>query len=240
MLFVVILNFMIKKFVYTVLFFIVLSLTGYSAETDNLRFNGFISDNANIVSYETEQKLNKILLDLQNKTKTDIAVVTLKSLENKPIEDVSLEIGRKYKLGDKVLNNGALIVVAPNDKEARIEIGYGLEGMITDAHAGRILDDYMIPYFHRGDYNGGIFYGTTALAYDIAKAFNAELSYKNPLQKTEDDFGFLLILIIIIFLMAFNNRGGGGLMFFGRGGGYPGIKFGGGGGFGGGGASRKW
>ena len=71
----------------------------------------------------------------------------MKSLEGEPIEDASLEIGRKYALGDKKLNNGALVFVVLDDRRARIEIGYGLEGFITDAKAGRILDNYMIPYF---------------------------------------------------------------------------------------------
>lgn len=232
-----------KKFLILICLFFSIVLQGACLEA--LNFNGFIADNANIISSSNETALNQILLELQTKTKADVAVVTLNSLDGRPIEDVSLEIARRYKLGDKQLNNGALILVAPYDRKARIETGYGLEGIMNDSKAGRILDDYMIPYFKKEDYETGIIQGTLAFAYETAEGYGVRLSFKKPSAPESDDADILFIIMFIIILMIINSRGGpGGLIFFGMprgfGGGGGGIKFGGGGGFGGGGASRGW
>lgn len=232
---------MIKKFFILICLLLLICIQGFCLET--LDFNRFISDNANILSYENEITLNQILLELQTKTKVDVAIVTLNSLNGEPIENVSLEIARKYKLGDKKLNNGVLMLVAPEDRKARIEIGYGLEGILNDSKAGRILDDYMIPYFKEENYETGIIQGTLALAYEIADEYGVRLSFEKPVApETNNDTDILFVIIFIIILMLLNGRGGpGGLIFFGiprsSGGG---IRFGGGGGFGGGGASRGW
>ncbi len=231
---------MIKKIILIFLFLIISVCGGNCLEA--LNFEGFIADNANIVSESNKRALNQILLELQDKTKADVVLVTLKSLDNRPIEDISLEIGRQYKIGDKKLNNGAVILVAPNDRKARIEVGYGLEGILPDSKAGRILDNYMIPYFREGNYEKGTVAGVLAVAHEVAKGYNVELSGQKPLPEGgEDDFGTIL-LIIIIFLILFGPRGFGG-GFGGFGGGFGGggkISFGGGGGFGGGGSSRGW
>ena len=115
-------------------------------------FDAFISDNAKVLNQSTRDNINAFLWDLQKKTGADIAVVTVNSLDGRSIEETALEIGRKYKLGKKGEDNGAVILVAPNDRKMRIEIGYGLEGIIPDGKAGRIRDEDMIPYFQKGDY----------------------------------------------------------------------------------------
>lgn len=169
----------LKKIILTLLFFIICGLNVQA--TEHLNFNGFIADNADILSEQTESKLNQVLFELQDKTKADVAVVTINSLHGDAIENVSLKIARKYKFGDKKLNNGALMLVALDDRKVRIEIGYGLEGAITDAHSGRILDDYVIPNFKEGDYEKGIVDGTLVLANDIAKSYGQELSISSTL-----------------------------------------------------------
>lgn len=234
-------DFVMKKLLLIIFLFFTLPIFAL----EELHFDGFIADNAKIISAQNKEELNGILYSLQAKTGADIAVVTMKSLEGEPIEDASLEIGRKYALGDKKLNNGALVFVVLDDRRARIEIGYGLEGFITDAKAGRILDNYMIPYFKIGDYETGTIQGALALAYEIAKAYGVELSFEKPISpEKEDDTDILFITILFILLMFLSGGGPGGLIFlpFGnfRGGGGSGIKFGGGGGFGGGGSSRGW
>src|SRR5699024_2796637 len=108
--------------------------------------------------------------DLQTKTGADIAVATVKSLDGRPVESVAIQIGRDFKVGSKDKNEGAVVLVAPNDRKVRIEVGYGLEGIINDAKAGRIIDEEMLPYFKNGDYTSGIVRGTYVLAEDIAAA----------------------------------------------------------------------
>ena len=218
-------NIMFRGILFLVVYFTVL------VSSFALDFNGFIADEAGVLSPNTEAAMNSYLYDLQQKTKTDVAVVTLKSLNNRPIDEVALNIGREYKLGDKKLNNGAVVLVVPNDREARIEVGYGLEGAITDAHAGRILDDYMIPYFREGEYEKGIYAGTTALALDIADSYGVQIGAERPIsQELDTSYIFLIILLWLLFGGFFGGRGGG--TNFGG--------LGGGGGFGGGGASRRW
>jgi len=231
----------IKKILFTIFFFL-FNLQAFAFE--ELNFNGFIADNAQIISPQNEEKLNGILFDLQSKTGVDIAVVTLQTLNNEPLEDISLEIARKYKLGGQGLNNGALIIMSLDDRRARIETGYGLEGYMNDSKTGRILDNYMIPYFRIGDYEKGVIQGTLAFAFETAEAYGVELSFKKPpeIESQGDNDIFFIIILIILFLML--GGGPGGMIFlpFGgfRGGGGSGIRFGGGGGFGGGGSTRGW
>lgn len=93
----------------------------------DLNFKGFIADEANILSENTKYDLNMTLWDLQKKSGADIAVVVLPSLEGRRVEDVALEIGRKYKVGSKEKNNGIVFLTAINDRKMRIELGYGFE-----------------------------------------------------------------------------------------------------------------
>lgn len=230
----------------TVIFVFFLTITSVNA-LENLRFNGFVADNAQVISEQKENELNNLLLDLQNKTKADIAVVTLNSLENRPIEEVALNIGRKYKIGDKKLNNGTIVLVVPNERQARIEIGYGLEGDVTDSQAGNLMDIYMIPYFKNNNYEKGIVDGTTVLAIHIAKAYGYELSAIEPEipknSNTKDFICNLLIIILIcscILIQCTEDSSGEVCIYLGGGFSRGGSSFGGGGGFGGGGSSRSW
>ena len=86
--------------------------------------------------------------------------MTLESLNGANIEEYSLELGRRWGIGQKGKDNGALLVVAPNDKQIRIEVGYGLEGILTDALSGNIINYYIIPEFKKGDIQNGIKIGT--------------------------------------------------------------------------------
>lgn len=164
---------------------------------------------------------------------------------------MALAIGRQWGVGQKDKDNGAVVLVAPNDRKVRIEVGYGLEGYITDGLAGRIIDEYMIPHFKLGNYEQGIVSGTSAVVSVIAKGYGVTISGNyatsgsasapsNPL------FNFIFVAIFIylairhpgllLLLLLSSGRGS-------RGGGFGGGSFGGGfggGGFGGGGAGRGW
>lgn len=238
---------MIKKILILFLFIIGFIINPALAD-EHYNFNGFIADNARVLNSDARDSINAFLWDLQKKTGTDIAVVTAKSMDGKSIEDEALDIGRKMKLGQKGKNNGAVILVAPNDRRLRIEIGYGLEGIITDGHAGRIRDEQMIPYFKQGDYQSGIWRGAYALASDIAKAEGVTLQTNGPIPRepqSDDGYDWLFwVFVIIILSMRFGIFPiflpfGGGYNGGGFGGGSFG-GFGGGGSFGGGGASGRW
>ena len=241
--------FMLKKLLFIIFFSLVFCFC-QSAFCDSVyNFDGFISDNAGVLNSRAKASINALMWDLQKKTGADVAVVTVKSLDGRSVEETALNIGRKYKIGKKGEDTGAVILVAPNDRRLRIEIGYGLEGIITDGKAGRIRDEEMLPYFKKGDYESGIWRGSYALAQNIAKGYGVTLSDTGPVPKApskSEDNAFFVLFVIIFLCIRFNifpifiPFGGYGSRYdsgFG-GGGFGG--FGGGGGFDGGGASGGW
>lgn len=122
-----------------------------------------VYDEAAIIDSATEAQLEGQLERLNEETSTQIVVVTLSTLEDNPIEMVSLAIGRSWGVGQEGRNNGVVFLIAPNERTARIEVGYGLEGAITDLQSSIILNETVIPYFRSEDYTGGIQAGVNAL-----------------------------------------------------------------------------
>ena len=143
-----------------------------------LNFNEQINDEAHIFSQNERDELSNLVQNFEQNSTTQIAIVTLNSLENKSIEELSLEIARGYKLGQKEDNNGVLLVVAPNEKKVRIEVGYGLEGMLTDAISSQIINSVMIPEFKNGKMSEGVKDGVLAI---IKVASGEEFSSKSGL-----------------------------------------------------------
>ena len=219
----------------------------------------YVQDYAQVLSAEDKRRLLSIGQELDNKTTAQLAVVTVKTLDGQPIEDYALSILREWGIGSKEKNNGALIVVAVQDRRSRIEVGYGLEGLLTDGLTGRIQDQAMIPYFRKGNYAAGIVNGYAVTASLIAKDAGVQLTSINSEQiavpakttnNTDQEYPFWLKLLIgagIVLLLIIDNLLLGGvltqMLFFmflrGRGGGGGRGSFGGGSG-GGGGSSRSW
>jgi uncharacterized protein len=221
--------------------------------------SGFVNDFANVIQAGTKTKLEGLLQAVERKSGVEIAVVTVPSLDERPIEDYAVDLYKTWGIGKKGKDEGALILVAPNQKQVRIEVGYGLEGAINDAQAGRIIRDAMIPFFKQGDMTKGIVAGTQAVV-GIALGEKG-LSYKDlgstgaavasaapkkkggPLSVIGKIFLFLIMAYLFIrhpwlflFFLASAGRGGGA-----RSGGFSGGFGGFGGGLsGGGGASGRW
>ena len=143
-----------------------------------LNFNEQINDEAHIFSQNERDELLNLVQNFEQNSTTQIAIVTLNSLENKSIEELSLEIARGYKLGQKEDNNGVLLVIAPNEKKVRIEVGYGLEGVLTDAVASQIINSVMIPEFKNGKMSEGVKEGVLAI---IKAASGEEFNSKSGL-----------------------------------------------------------
>ncbi|PIT68628.1 TPM domain-containing protein [Bartonella tribocorum] len=117
---------------------------------------GYINDTAHLLDHATKRNLTEELAALEEKTGDQIVLVTLPTLSGNDIESYSNSLFRTWKLGQKQINNGVLIVIAPNECEARIEVGYGLEGELTDAISSVIINSFMIPNFREGNYQKGI------------------------------------------------------------------------------------
>ena len=217
----------------------------------------YAQDYGDVLSRETESRINRLSTEMNSRTRAQIAVVTIPSLEGEAIEEYSLALFRQWGIGDRKLNNGILILVAVAEKKSRIEVGYGLEGAVNDAKAGRIMDEVMRPGIEAGDYNTAIMNGYQAVLQEVANEYSQQLkttTRTSPKQRgvsAEWDslpgwaqlligagiFVFLLFdwfvlggfFTRLLFMFAASGRGGG------RGGGNDGF---GGGSGGGGGASR--
>jgi uncharacterized protein len=249
---------MFKRIVLTLL--IILIPLMVSAEMPSPR--GFVTDAAGIIDQGTRERLEGLLSSFESQTGIEVAVVTVPSLDGRTIEDYSVDLFQKWGIGKKGKDNGALFIVAPEEKKMRIEVGYGLEGAINDALAGRILDEAVVPRFKEGNMSDGIAAGTVLIVSEIVKkeglTFDVDSASKGLADSARvagaaDEGGplatvFKIILLIIaaivfirhpwLFLFFLSMSGGrGGLGGRGFGGGFGGF---GGGLSGGGGASRSW
>ncbi len=226
---------------------------------------GRVVDDAHVLSDQTQADLNQKLTALEQKTGDQVVVVTLPSLQGYEIEDYGYQLGRAWGIGQKGKNTGALFIVAPAEHKVRIEVGYGLEPVLTDALTSVILQTQVIPKFRSGDVQGGVVDGTNAivdqLGLDPAEAqAKAQAAAQRP-ASAPIHVPIIVVIIVVFALFSLVFRGGGGLwalpfLFMGgggdrRGGWGDGGSWGGGGGggggfsggggsFGGGGSSGNW
>jgi len=125
--------------------------------------SGRVVDNAEILKPETRSALTNTLKAHEDKTTDQIAVLTVHSIGGQSIEEFATGVMDKWKLGQKGKDNGVLIIVVPDDRKMRIEVGYGLEGTLTDVQSSRIIRNLMTPAFKNGDYDGGVRAGVDAV-----------------------------------------------------------------------------
>lgn len=215
---------------------------------------GRVVDQAKILSPIEVADLERKLADLEQKSGIQLVVATVPSLDGQEIEPYANQLFRAWKLGEAKKNNGVLLLIAPKERRMRIEVGYGLEGTLTDAVSSLIIANAIAPRFRAGDFNGGVTRGVddiiTALTTDAAewkpKPVDRRAEHEASLLDTLAPFLlFLFIMFVISRMSRRGGAGGGGNVIFipmgmGRGGGFGGGGFGGGfggGGFGGGGFS---
>lgn len=216
----------------------------------------YVNDSANLLSNDTEKYIINMNKALEDKTGAQIVVVTVKNLEGKSIEDYATELFRDYGIGNKEKNNGVLLLCAYEERQFRIEVGYGLEGILTDGKTGRIQDNYIIPYLSQNNFNDGIKNGFNAVLQEVESengitidgAQEGNIVGTSTTAKTVNSLiPYVILFIFSILLMFFSARHG---FFFiggigpGRGGfgggSFGGGSFGGGGLSGGGGSSRRF
>lgn len=141
-----------------------------------------VYDYARVFSAEQKVELEAFLQAVEQKTTAEIAVVTLASLEGGEVNDFANRLFAKWGIGKKGKDNGLLLLASIGDRKVRIEVGYGLEGALPDAKAGRILDDYVIPEFKQQKYAEGLTAGSVALAGIVAKESGVPLDLPAGLQ----------------------------------------------------------
>ncbi len=119
--------------------------------------SGWVNDYANILSLDEKMQLNSLIDSIEKNTTAEIAIVTVLSLEGKPVEEVALNYMSEWGIGKEKNDNGIVILVSPTERLYRIEVGYGAEGVITDARAGRIGREILALYFKEGKYGDGLY-----------------------------------------------------------------------------------
>ncbi|WP_148863752.1 TPM domain-containing protein [Marinobacter fonticola] len=220
---------------------------------------GRVVDRAEMLSPDVETRLSEMLQAHEQASTEQVVVVTLPDLQGFPIEEFGYQLGRHWGIGQESEDNGALLIVAEEERKVRIEVGYGLEGRLTDADASVIINRVITPAFRQGDFPSGIVNGAAAMIQVLGgEPLGAPQSQQSHAAQEKPKAGVVALLFIIMMSVVFfvGSRGGrggrGGAALLGAallsgsmggrgGGGFGGGGFGGGGGgFGGGGASGGW
>jgi uncharacterized protein len=170
---------------------------------------GRINDYAGLLSSATVQQLDANLAQLEATDSTQIVVLIVPSLEGDSLEDFSIRVVEQWKIGQKGKDNGALLLVSKNDRKIRIEVGYGLEGKLTDLVSGRIIRNIIVPRFKMGDYDQGIIDGVAAMAGVVRGEFTAPAAAPRSRGRRGASPGLvgLLALLFFINMLGRINRG---------------------------------
>ena len=243
-----------------ILVFLLAVLNAPAQDRIKIKARGWVNDYAGILNRNEKSIISAVAAELERATSAELAVVTIESLGATTIENYAVNLFEKWGIGKKNRDNGLLLLVALQEREVRIEVGYGLEGVITDGTSGQIIREKIVPAFRKGDFGGGLLAASATMANLVAKDAGVELGELRALPEeayrmdTRTAFMQLLgrIMYFVFILMIFGGRffifpllfpfGGG--RYWSRGGG----GFGGGGSFGGfggglsggGGASGRW
>jgi uncharacterized protein len=239
---------------------VVLTYAGISFSLDVPPLRGRVNDTAILMPPARAQSLEQRLEQFENETGHQIAVLTIPNLQGEDIAGFGIRVAENWKIGKKKFDNGAILIVARDDHKLRIEVGYGLEGVLPDAIANRIIQEIIVPRFRDNDFPGGIEAGVEA----IMKVTSGEPLPETARKRKAAPHSYIpliapLLLLVFFFFSIFSRWGhpngwspdgrrrsyggfypGGGFGGGGFGGGGGGGFSGGGGGFGGGGASGSW
>jgi uncharacterized protein len=219
--------------------------------------SGRVVDNAQMLDQQSVTQLTQMLLAHEQASGEQVVVVTLPDLQGTSIEDFGYQLGRSWGIGEKGKDSGALLIVARAERKVRIEVGYGLEGRLTDAQSSVIINQIITPAFKTGNFAGGITQGVQAIVQVLGGDPLAEPVAQTPTNEAFFErhafllFALFILIVIVLQLSGFGGSGrgrggGGGFISSGGSGGFSsggssgGGFSGGGGSFGGGGASGSW
>ncbi len=171
-------------------------------------YHGYVNDNAAMMSPEVRAKLEKVLQSFDLSDSTQVAILTIDSLEGDPVEDFSIRVVDQWKVGQKGKDNGVLFLVAKNDRKMRIEVGRGLEHVLTDLAAGRIIDTVVAPHFKNGRFDEGFEAGIAAVIQTTRGEYSPETQTLARKGGGEPPilFKFLLFGMLFIIVLSSNSR----------------------------------
>lgn len=158
---------------------------------------GRIIDLAHLLPDDLARTLSEDLAAHEHRTGNQVVILTIPSLEGEPLETYSHKVATTWRLGQKGTDNGVLLLVVPNDRRVRIEVGYGLEGVLTDAKAAQIIRHEMVPSFKAGDYPRGIAAGVRAVLGTIEGTYTAPENVARPAVR-EDGSGWGIFVVAVL------------------------------------------
>jgi len=173
-------NLINKKMLIIAILLVALCTNVYANYTPTSKF--YVNDFANLLSESTEQYIVNVNTSLESQTGAQIVVVTVPNLQGRNLEEYATDLFRSYGIGDKTKNNGVLLLLAYEERQFRIEVGYGLEGMLNDGKTGEIQDLYIIPYLREGKWDEGIKNGFDAIVQNVCKEYQITVTSDSPVE----------------------------------------------------------
>lgn len=196
----------IKKIFISLLLISIFSIKTFAMVNPTSNF--YVNDYAKLLSSDTKNYIVNMNQILYNKTGAQIVVVTVPNLEGDSLEEYATELFRKFGIGDKTKNNGVLLLLALEERQFRVEVGYGLEGRLNDAKTGRIQDEYIIPYLKNNNWDEGIRNGFNAILQEVSNEYgvhiesaeniNTQVEFADLNKDTDLKFIFAILVISII------------------------------------------
>ena len=183
---------------------LILFSTGVLTAVELPQLTGRVNDFAGMLSPDTIRQLDSALEHLEQTDSTQIVVVTVPSLQGEALETYSLRLAEAWEIGQKDMDNGALLLIARNERKIRIEVGYGLEGSLTDLIAGRIIRNVIVPRFKEGDLDRGIADGVTAMIGVVQGEYTPP---QHTRQRQRDGGSNSIFILLIAFVMLINVLG---------------------------------
>lgn len=194
----------------------------FATDWKSLKPQGYVSDFAGVIDDQSRADLEDYAARVEEATSAQLAFVTIRSLEGQPVEDVTIDIFKAFGVGQKRKDNGAMVLLAIDDRRSRLEVGGGLGGAVTDGLSGMVLED-MQPALRAGQYGAAMVNAAVRIGETIAKDQNVTIppphSYRRPRRVTLDSLPWPLIIFGIAVLFSLLRRGGGGGYYGGGGGG---------------------
>lgn len=183
-----------------------LLVTGSACALAVPNYQGYVNDYAKMLSPATRSKLERALQSFELTDSTQVALLTINSLEGDSLEDFSIRTVDQWKIGQKDKDNGVLFLIVKNDRKMRIEVGKGLEGVLTDLASGRIIDAVVAPLFKSGDFEGGIQSGLAAIIQTTRGEFKADQLPRHPTRRGREPSPVLTYLFFGVMIISFFGR----------------------------------
>ncbi len=191
---------MLKRFLFAFFLVGLVSACNLFAYTSPGSPIGFVNDFAKILSPQIASQLELQLSEFEKTSKSEITVVTINSLEGEPIEDYAVRLFEEWKIGKKGADNGLLLLVSKEDREVRIEVGYGLEEYVPDIESGRIISEIITPKFREGNFDEGVALAVNRIQQDVLRDSPPELTETNNTPINNVNFGNVGYIVLIIFI----------------------------------------